>query len=168
MLVESIRYKKRVSWIWRDLIKLARKWEPHYVNPRYARTRCTQDYWSDHKWDLIWLQQFCDVEGIKVSFLSKVDQINFVKMGAHIFLYKLFHLAQRWCCLVQLYQSRICSWFSSYSWLVWWNLIKWNFGWIDALKITFLLYCPSKSKIVLKSCYFCIWEDFWLINCICR
>ena len=40
MLVESIRYKNRVSWIWRELIKLTRKWKPRYVSPRYAGTRC--------------------------------------------------------------------------------------------------------------------------------
>ena len=28
------------SWIWRELIKLARNWKPRYTNPRYAGTRC--------------------------------------------------------------------------------------------------------------------------------
>ena len=55
------------------------------VNPRakYSRQailRPSTDFavpkihWSDHKWDLVWLQQFCDVEVIKVSFSPKLTR----------------------------------------------------------------------------------------------
>ena len=37
----GIYLKNCVSWIWRELFRLARKWKPRYVKPRYAGTRCT-------------------------------------------------------------------------------------------------------------------------------
>ena len=42
--------KNRVSWIWRDHFKLACKWKPRYVDPRYAGTRCTSNSSSNTFW----------------------------------------------------------------------------------------------------------------------
>ena len=39
--------KNRVSWIWREPFRLACKWKPRYVNPRYMGTRCTCCYCLD-------------------------------------------------------------------------------------------------------------------------
>ena len=33
--------KNHVSWIWRELFRLAGKWKKHYTNPHNTRTRCT-------------------------------------------------------------------------------------------------------------------------------
>ena len=39
--------KNHVSWIWRDLFRLARQWKLRYINPRYVCTGCSTLYFFD-------------------------------------------------------------------------------------------------------------------------